>query len=114
MRVVGVDGIPAGWVAVALEEGRFLDMRAFRRFADVIEASPQAAAIGVDIPIGLPGDIPGDGGMRRAADEQARERQPPARDDRVPVPGEVDFLLGVEIRVARSHRAATLLDAHSH
>jgi predicted RNase H-like nuclease len=73
MRVVGVDGIPAGWVAVALEEGRFLDMRAFRRFAEVIEASPQAAAIAVDIPIGLPGDIPGDGGMRRAADEQARK-----------------------------------------
>jgi predicted RNase H-like nuclease len=74
MRVVGVDGIPWGWVAVALEDGRFADMAAFRTFAEVIDASPDAAAIGVDIPIGLPGDVPGDDGIRRAADEVARKR----------------------------------------
>jgi predicted RNase H-like nuclease len=72
VRVVGVDGIPSGWVAVALEDGRFLDMRAFKSFPELVEASGEAVAIGVDIPIGLPGDVPGDDGIRRAADEEAR------------------------------------------
>ena len=73
MRVVGVDGIPSGWIAVALEDGRYLDMRAFKTFAALVDASPQAVAIGVDIPIGLPGDVSGDDGIRRAADEAARK-----------------------------------------
>jgi predicted RNase H-like nuclease len=73
MRVVGVDGIPSGWVAVAIEDGHYLDMRAFKTFSALVDASPQAVAIGVDIPIGLPGDASGDDGIRRAADEAARK-----------------------------------------
>lgn len=74
MRVVGVDGIPSGWIAVAVEEGRYLDMRAFRTFRDLVAASPEAVAIAVDVPIGLPGDVSGDDGIRRAADEAARKQ----------------------------------------
>ena len=74
MRVLGVDGISSGWVAVVLEDGRFLDMTAFRHFKDLVDASPQTVAIGVDIPIGLPGYVAGDDGISRAADKEARRR----------------------------------------
>lgn len=67
MIAVGVDGYPKGWVAVVLEDGRFARAAAFARFEQVLAAFPEAAAIGVDIPIGLPPPYP------RPADVEARE-----------------------------------------
>jgi predicted RNase H-like nuclease len=67
VRAVGVDGYPKGWVAVALVDGRFDAAATFATFEDVLAAYPDAAGIGVDIPIGLPER----GG--RAADRCARE-----------------------------------------
>ena len=67
MRVAGADVWKGQWVVVALDDGRFAD--AF--VAPTIEAAlglvPDAAVVGVDMPIGLP-----EPGQRRPADEQAR------------------------------------------
>lgn len=67
MQVVGVDGYAKGWVAIVLEDGQFHSARLHRAFADLLAAYPDAIAIGVDIPIGLPA------GGRRTADEAARQ-----------------------------------------
>ncbi|MEJ1159810.1 DUF429 domain-containing protein [Prosthecomicrobium sp. N25] len=55
--VAGVDGCPAGWIAVTLDsEGRRPPaMTVHRRFAEILES--QAATIAVDMPIGLPDRI---------------------------------------------------------
>jgi predicted RNase H-like nuclease len=50
--VLGVDGYARGWVAVALEDGRFATARTFRTFREACGAFPQAVCIAVDIPIG--------------------------------------------------------------
>jgi predicted RNase H-like nuclease len=63
---VGVDGWRRGWVAIALRAGRFDATYVFKSFADVLSTFPNAAAIGVDMPIGIP-----DAGVR-AADIEAR------------------------------------------
>jgi predicted RNase H-like nuclease len=47
-----VDGYARGWVAVALEEGRFDTARTFRTFREVWAAFPEAGCVAVDIPIG--------------------------------------------------------------
>jgi predicted RNase H-like nuclease len=67
VRVVGVDGYPKGWVAVSLVDGWFESARLFPEFKDVLAAYPDAAAIGVDIPIGQPalGEV-------RRADREAK------------------------------------------
>lgn len=60
---VGVDGYARGWVAVALERGRFHAAHAFRTFSQLCAAYREAACITVDIPIGA---------GPREADEAAR------------------------------------------
>ena len=56
-----MDGYRRGWVAVALEDGRFASASVFRDFAEVCAALPGAERIAVDIPIGT--------GPREADDE---------------------------------------------
>ncbi|MEO0809712.1 MAG: DUF429 domain-containing protein [Pseudomonadota bacterium] len=69
--IAGVDGCPAGWIAVIHE----LDcpasamLRLFTNFNNLLEYRPVLAAIAVDIPIGLPDHIVTGG---RAADREAR------------------------------------------
>jgi predicted RNase H-like nuclease len=65
MKVVGVDAWRHGWVAVALEDGRLADAQVLPHFAAVVARFHDAAAYGVDIPIGV-SDEP------READLQAR------------------------------------------
>jgi len=67
VRVVGLDACRGKWLAVVLEEGHFDDARLASDAAELVSAWPRAAAIGVDIPIGLP-DAP-----LREADRAARE-----------------------------------------
>jgi predicted RNase H-like nuclease len=62
-RVLGVDGCPAGWVAIGLEDGVVVQARLAVRFADLV--GDQATVIGVDIPLGS-------AGATRAADRDAR------------------------------------------
>jgi predicted RNase H-like nuclease len=63
---IGVDGYPAGWVCVALEDGRVAEITVAPSLEAVAERWPDAGAIGVDIPIGLP-----ESGERRRADVAA-------------------------------------------
>lgn len=67
MKVLGLDACRGKWLAVALDEGRFDDARLPSDAAALAAAWPNAAAIGVDIPIGLP-ETP-----LRKADRAARE-----------------------------------------
>jgi predicted RNase H-like nuclease len=67
VRVVGLDACRGKWLAMVLEEGHFDDARLASDAAELVRSWPRAAAIGVDIPIGLP-DAP-----LREADRAARE-----------------------------------------
>jgi predicted RNase H-like nuclease len=81
MQVVGVDGCPGGWVAVAYDtEDRSLAPRVHRYFADLLAAYPDAACIGVDIPIGLAQGEP------RRCDGLARRVLGPRRSSVFPAP----------------------------
>lgn len=53
MFVLGVDGCRAGWVAIALDNGRFAGAQVHATFTELVAQSEQAIAIGVDMPIGL-------------------------------------------------------------
>lgn len=52
MIAVGIDGTRSGWVAVALRDGGF-EAASTSTLAALVEGHPDAASIGVDIPIGL-------------------------------------------------------------
>jgi predicted RNase H-like nuclease len=67
VQTLGVDAARGGWIAVALKDGRFADAALERRFPVLLERFPEAAVIGVDVPIGLP-----EVGSRRRADVEAR------------------------------------------
>ncbi|MEP7378010.1 MAG: DUF429 domain-containing protein [Chloroflexota bacterium] len=64
--VVGVDGAPAGWVAVALHDDCWIRVEANRHLATVLARFPDAEIVAVDIPIGLEPEA------RRAADLAAK------------------------------------------
>jgi predicted RNase H-like nuclease len=69
MHVVGVDGCPGGWIAVVWEtETGALTPRFHPTFQDTLTSYPNAAAIGIDIPIGLRDD-----GRPRGCDATARK-----------------------------------------
>jgi predicted RNase H-like nuclease len=55
MRAVGVDGWRGGWVAVVIDDGQWAATRAAAGLAEIVAACPEAAAIGVDMPLGLVG-----------------------------------------------------------
>ncbi len=81
MRVVGVDGCPGGWVAVSWDvEARTLTLAVHGSFPALLVAYPDAAAIGVDIPIGLAADGP------RRCDVEARKVLGPRRSSVFPAP----------------------------
>lgn len=67
MKVVGIDACQGKWLAVALDDGRFEAARLAPTAAALAAQWPDAAAVAVDIPIGLP-DAPW-----RDADRAARE-----------------------------------------
>ena len=68
MKVVGVDGCPRGWVAIAWNiEQRSLTPTIHWSFADLVAAHADADKIGIDIPIGLAEGVP------RRCDIEARK-----------------------------------------
>jgi predicted RNase H-like nuclease len=67
MRVVGIDACRGKWLALAFDAGRFEAARLAPSAATLAAAWPDARAVGVDIPIGLP-EAPW-----RDADRAARE-----------------------------------------
>jgi len=54
VKVVGADACRSKWLVVVLEDGQFQEAQLVPHAADVGAAFPDAAAIGIDIPIGLP------------------------------------------------------------
>jgi predicted RNase H-like nuclease len=54
VKVLGIDACRGKWLAVALDEGRLDGARLASDAASLAAAWPEAEAIGVDIPIGLP------------------------------------------------------------
>lgn len=68
MHVVGVNGCPGGWFAITWDVAAGTLIPAVHpSFTDLLAAYPDAAAIGVDIPIGLAAD------GEREADRAARK-----------------------------------------
>ncbi len=67
MKVAGADVWKGQWVVVVLEDGRFAASFVAPTIEAVLGLVPDAAVVGVDMPIGLP-----EPGQRRPADEQAR------------------------------------------
>jgi predicted RNase H-like nuclease len=67
VEVIGIDACRGKWLAIVLSEGRFADAKLVADVSALAAESPDAAAIGVDIPIGLP-ESP-----LRDADRAARE-----------------------------------------
>lgn len=66
--MVGVDGCPGGWVAIAFDlAAKSLTAQVHASFRQVLDAYPDVAAVGVDIPIG-PSE-----GAPRACDVAARK-----------------------------------------
>jgi predicted RNase H-like nuclease len=54
VHVVGVDGCPGGWIAVAYDRNRgTLNPTVHKTIAVLLAAHPHATRIGIDIPIGL-------------------------------------------------------------
>src|SRR5580692_9771917 len=53
MRVIGVDAWRGGWVAVVLEDGQVSDVRLAVTLDQITDECPDAAAAGVDMPLGL-------------------------------------------------------------
>jgi predicted RNase H-like nuclease len=81
IEAVGVDGCRGGWIAVAYDPvARTLTAQVHPDFATLLAASPEMAAIGVDIPIGL-----SFGGTRRC-DVEARRVLGPRRSSVFPAP----------------------------
>lgn len=81
MLVVGVDGCRGGWVAIEWDtDVNTLTPRIHWEFAGLLAAYPEAAAIGVDIPIGLAE------GVARGADLAARRVLGPRSNSVFPAP----------------------------
>ncbi len=78
VRVAGVDGCKAGWIAVIRQLTEPVEVRlaVFSSFAEVLNYSPTISVIAVDMPIGLPDRIGAGGrGPEKAARRHLGERQ---------------------------------------
>jgi predicted RNase H-like nuclease len=81
MRVLGVDACTQGWVAIELTDGRFTDSWVAGTLAKLLASSgAEFAAVGVDMPLGLP-----ESGFRRT-DQQARQFVGPRRNSVFAIP----------------------------
>jgi predicted RNase H-like nuclease len=98
-RVVGVDGYRGGWVAVAWDtESRSRSPSVHTGFAGLLYAMPEAAAVGVDMPIAL---IESEA---RQCDVAARRLLGPRRASVFPAPGpRLLFAPTYSVALALSH-----------
>ncbi len=81
MYVVGVNGCPGGWIAVAYEMSRSeLVPRIHLAFGELLASYPDASCIAIDVPIGL-----AQGGTR-VCDVEARRALGPRRNSVFPAP----------------------------
>jgi predicted RNase H-like nuclease len=80
MSVVGVDGCKGGWIAIALDDNTHARGYLIERLPRLLDVIPDAVAVGIDIPIGLPS-----AGWRRA-DAEARQLLGARRSSVFPAP----------------------------
>ncbi|MDN5751187.1 MAG: DUF429 domain-containing protein, partial [Pseudonocardia sp.] len=78
--VAGVDGVPGGWVVARVGDGR-VRWSVVSGAAEVLSATDGCAAVGVDIPLGLPV-----GAARRACDDETARALGRARSSVFPAP----------------------------
>jgi predicted RNase H-like nuclease len=95
VRVAGVDGCRAGWVAVVLDDDDPPTGVVRPTFDALLAAIGPCRCIAVDMPIGFPAP-----GLGRAADRQAQELLGPARSRVFPTPPR-DALLAPDYAAAR-------------
>ncbi len=67
-KFVGVDGCPAGWFSVGLDDGTGYEVNVFETFCELLDHYGKAKLVLVDIPIGLP-----QGAEGRDCDPEARQ-----------------------------------------
>jgi predicted RNase H-like nuclease len=80
LTVAGVDGVPGGWVVARVSSGRVV-WSVVESAAAVLDATAGCAAVGVDVPLGLPvGSAP------RACDVACARRLGRARSSVFPAP----------------------------
>lgn len=91
--VAGVDGVPGGWVVARVTGGR-VEWSVVPDAAAVLAVTAGCAAVGVDIPLGLPA-----GGGRRACDDATARALGRARSSVFPAPPR-------EVLAAPTHAAA--------
>ncbi|MGD1887547.1 MAG: DUF429 domain-containing protein [Cohaesibacteraceae bacterium] len=87
---VGVDGCRAGWVAVSGSRPDDLSLSVFPSFGDLVAGLP-AAAIAVDMPIGLPDRIAGGG---RAPEKAVRPMLGQRQSSVFAIPGRAAVEMG--------------------
>jgi predicted RNase H-like nuclease len=78
--VAGVDGVPGGWVVARVAGGR-VEWSVCADAATVLQVTAGCAAVGVDIPLGLPS-----GTARRACDDETARALGRARASVFPAP----------------------------
>jgi predicted RNase H-like nuclease len=96
--VAGVDGVPGGWVVARVRPGS-VTWTVCADAAAVLVATAGCAAVGVDIPLGLP-----TGAARRACDELTAKRLGRARAAVIPAPPR-------EVLAAATHAQACVVSA---
>lgn len=104
-RVVGIDGCKGGWLAVRFDPlARTLTPLMHPSFAEILDAYHDAAAIGVDIPIGLSQGDP------RLCDLQARKAIAPRGSSVFPAPDAtlLDKMFDVEGQPLPYHQVLAL------
>jgi predicted RNase H-like nuclease len=99
--IAGVDGCTRGWVAVRLLDARWDGYEVVPTFADLLARLPNAEAIGVDIPIGLPLSYP------RPADVAARRFVGPRGSSVFPTPLREALVAATHAEGSALHAAAT-------
>ena len=81
-KFVGVDGCPYGWFSVGLDNGDGYEVKAFRKFRELLDHYTEACLVLVDIPIGLLEGGPGE----RVCEPKAREAVCARRSSVFPTP----------------------------
>jgi len=103
MKVVGVDGCRGGWVAMVWNiEGRTIVPEIHTTLAELIDAHPDAGAIGIDIPIGLSST------GTRQCDVEARRRLGKDRRSSVFPPPVYDILDALTFEEAQRRSVAAI------
>lgn len=99
--MAGVDGVPGGWVVARVRPGS-VTWTVCGDAAGVLAATAGCAAVGVDIPLGLPA-----GTARRACDDETARRLGRARSSVFPAPPRAVLAAGTHAEACAVARTLT-------